>query len=80
MKPMNWPIGNYQETCIRHRIQKIILAISRTTNYVRELDIENVELHYQTMIDADKFLISLGYLEGSPGSKLESMKRNGYEE
>ncbi|MBB6460492.1 glycosyl hydrolase family 95 catalytic domain-containing protein [Flammeovirga kamogawensis] len=26
----------------------------------------NLEMHYQTMIDADKFLISLGYLKGEP--------------
>ncbi len=28
----------------------------------------NEKLHYQTMIDADKFLISLGYLKGEPAS------------
>ncbi len=27
---------------------------------------KNEEMHYQTMIDADKFLISLGYLKGEP--------------
>lgn len=31
----------------------------------------NEELHYQTMIDADRFLISLGYLKGKPASIVE---------
>ncbi|WP_430814945.1 family 43 glycosylhydrolase [Carboxylicivirga sp. RSCT41] len=29
---------------------------------------KNEEMHYQTMIDADRFLISLGYLKGEPAS------------
>ena len=33
----------------------------------------NEELHYQTMIDADKFLISLGYLKGKPAT-LDELK------
>lgn len=34
---------------------------------------KNEEMHYQTMIDADKFLISLGYLEGKPAT-LDELK------
>lgn len=33
---------------------------------------KNEELHYQTMIDADKFLISLGYLKGQ-AAKIEDL-------
>lgn len=36
----------------------------------------NAEMHYQTMIDADKFLISLGYLDGKPATLDELMTKN----
>ncbi len=37
---------------------------------------KNEALHYQTMIDADKFLISLGYLKGKPATLDEFYLKN----
>lgn len=39
----------------------------------------NLEMHYQTMIDADQFLISLGYLKGKPKT-LEAFLNEHHEE
>ena len=35
---------------------------------------KNAEMHFQTMIDADKFLISLGYLSGQPATLDQLMR------
>lgn len=37
---------------------------------------KSAEMHYQTMIDADEFLISLGYLKGNPSTLEELMNIN----